>query len=98
MADTQKSSYDPEVDPVATYSRTKGALMSEEPEQDQIAQEAYVFLYPMESPGADREPNWLPASQRPLGVTLRLYGPRPEILDGRWNPPPLELRRARATT
>ncbi len=43
-----------------------------------------------ESPGADREPNWLPAPQRPLGVTMRLYGPRPEILDGRWNPPPLE--------
>jgi len=43
-----------------------------------------------ESPGSDREPNWLPAPQRPLGVTMRLYGPRPEILDGRWDPPPLE--------
>jgi len=43
-----------------------------------------------ESPGADRELNWLPAPRRPLGVTMRLYGPRPEILDGRWNPPALK--------
>jgi hypothetical protein len=43
-----------------------------------------------ESPSADREPNWLPAPLGPLGVTMRLYEPRPEILDGRWDPPPLE--------
>ena len=43
-----------------------------------------------ESPGADREPNWLPAPPGPLGVTMRLYAPRPEILDGRWDPPPLK--------
>jgi hypothetical protein len=45
-----------------------------------------------QSPGADLESNWLPAPPGPLGVTMRLYGPRPEVLDGRWNPPPLELR------
>ncbi|TDI57074.1 MAG: DUF1254 domain-containing protein [Acidobacteria bacterium] len=43
-----------------------------------------------ESPGPDREPNWLPAPLGPLGVTMRLYAPRPEILDGRWDPPPLK--------
>ena len=43
-----------------------------------------------ENPGVDRESNWLPAPQGPLGVTMRLYAPRPEILDGRWDPPPLE--------
>jgi hypothetical protein len=45
-----------------------------------------------ENPSADLEPNWLPAPPGPLGVTMRLYGPRPEVLDGRWDPPPLELR------
>jgi hypothetical protein len=45
-----------------------------------------------ESPGADRESNWLPAPRGPLGVTLRLYAPRKEALDGRWNPP--AIRRA----
>ncbi|MEV6110454.1 DUF1254 domain-containing protein [Streptomyces sp. NPDC051940] len=44
------------------------------------------------NPGPDREPNWLPAASGPLGVTLRLYAPHPEALDGRWTPP--EVRKA----
>ncbi|MDN4613811.1 DUF1254 domain-containing protein [Leifsonia sp. F6_8S_P_1B] len=38
-------------------------------------------------PDDARLPNWLPAGDGPLGVTLRLYAPRPEALDGRWAPP-----------
>ncbi len=40
-------------------------------------------------PGDERRDNWLPAPRGPLGVTLRLYDPRPEALDGRWAPPSL---------
>lgn len=41
-----------------------------------------------ESPGIDKESNWLPApAKKGLGVTMRLYAPKAEILDGRWNPP-----------
>jgi hypothetical protein len=43
-----------------------------------------------DNPGPDREANWLPAPTGPLGVTMRLYAPRPEILDLRWTPPPLD--------
>jgi len=44
-----------------------------------------------ESPGADKESNWLPSpAQGALGVTMRLYAPRPEALDGRWNPPAVQ--------
>jgi hypothetical protein len=43
-----------------------------------------------ESPGADKESNWLPApASGPFTVTMRLYWPKPEVLDGKWSPPPV---------
>lgn len=42
-----------------------------------------------ESPGADKEANWLPAPKGPFNVTMRLYGPKSEVLTGKWNPPPV---------
>jgi hypothetical protein len=42
-----------------------------------------------DSPGGQHETNWLPAPLGPLGVTMRLYAPAPEVLDGRWAPPPI---------
>jgi hypothetical protein len=42
------------------------------------------------SPGADKESNWLPAPKGKLGITMRLYAPRPEIADGRWVPPAIK--------
>lgn len=44
-----------------------------------------------ESPGKDRESNWLPAPKAGLfSLTFRLYWPRPEALDGSWRPPPVK--------
>ena len=41
-----------------------------------------------DSPGVDKEANWLPAPPKgTLGVTMRLYAPRADALDGHWNPP-----------
>jgi hypothetical protein len=41
-----------------------------------------------DSPGADKEANWLPApASGTLGITMRLYAPKPEALYGRWAPP-----------
>ena len=42
-----------------------------------------------ESPGKDKEANWLPAPKGPFNVCMRLYGPKTEALTGRWNPPPV---------
>ena len=42
-----------------------------------------------ESPGADKEANWLPAPKGPFNLTMRLYAPKSEALTGKWNPPPV---------
>ena len=42
--------------------------------------------------GEDRHANWLPVPTGPPGITVGLYDPRLEALDGTWAPPP--LRRA----
>lgn len=42
-----------------------------------------------ESPGAERESNWLPAPAGPFACALRLYLPGPAALDGRWKAPPM---------
>ena len=40
------------------------------------------------SPGKSKESNWLPSPDKgELGITLRLYAPKPQALDGRWVPP-----------
>jgi hypothetical protein len=44
-----------------------------------------------DSPGAEKESNWLPAPMGKLGITMRIYAPKPEALDGRWNPPAVQL-------
>jgi len=44
-----------------------------------------------ESPGSDKQSNWLPSPAKgKLGVTMRLYAPKAQILDGRWNPPAIK--------
>jgi len=43
------------------------------------------------SPGKDKEANWLPSPpQGKLGVTMRLYAPKPVVLNGFWNPPAIK--------
>jgi hypothetical protein len=42
-----------------------------------------------ESPGKDKESNWLPAPAGPFFSVLRLYWPKPEALDQTWTAPPL---------
>ena len=43
-----------------------------------------------DSPGADKEANWLPAPADSFNLFLRLYWPSEPIPGGGWQPPPVE--------
>jgi hypothetical protein len=43
-----------------------------------------------DSPGADKEPNWLPAPNGTFYLIMRLYWPKPAALDGQWKPPAVQ--------
>jgi hypothetical protein len=45
-----------------------------------------------ESPGKDKESNWLPAPKGPFFAVLRLYWPKDEALKGEWKAPALEKK------
>jgi hypothetical protein len=43
-----------------------------------------------DSPGADKESNWLPAPDGPMYVVMRLYWPKESALKGLWKPPAMQ--------
>lgn len=45
-----------------------------------------------ENPGESKQANWLPAPKGPMNVTMRLYAPRAEALNGDWVPPDISKR------
>jgi hypothetical protein len=49
-----------------------------------------TLLIQNESPGKDKEANWLPAPKGPFSVIMRLYLPKQEALEGKWTAPPLK--------
>jgi hypothetical protein len=49
-----------------------------------------TLLIQNESPGKDKEANWLPAPKGPFAMYMRLYYPEQVALDGKWKAPPLE--------
>jgi len=51
-----------------------------------------------DSPGENQESNWLPAPPGKLGVTMRLYAPAAEALDGRWIPPAIQRVQSKASS
>ncbi|MHC2456659.1 hypothetical protein ACVMIX_003300 [Rhizobium leguminosarum] len=48
-----------------------------------------TFYVQNESPGKDKEANWLPAPKGPFIAFMRLYWPKEEALEGKWKHPPM---------
>jgi hypothetical protein len=48
-----------------------------------------TFYIQNESPGTAQEANWLPTPKGPFVMAMRLYWPKPEVLDGIWKQPPM---------
>lgn len=43
-----------------------------------------------DSPGADKESNWLPSPAKSFKLVMRIYYPMQKMLDGTWSPPPVK--------
>jgi hypothetical protein len=60
------------------------------PQFNRDADGGLTLLIQNESPGKEKEANWLPAPKGPFSVIMRLYLPKPEALEGKWTAPPLK--------
>ena len=60
------------------------------PELKRDADGGLTIYVQHESPGADKESNWLPAPDGPFMVVLRLYWPKESVIDGQWKTPSLQ--------
>jgi hypothetical protein len=59
------------------------------PELQADADGGLTIYLQSESPGIDKESNWLPTPKGPFFFVGRFYGPKTEALDGRWTLPKL---------
>jgi hypothetical protein len=60
------------------------------PQMKRDADGGLTLLVQNQSPGSDKEANWLPAPKGPFVMFLRLYAPKEEALTGMWTAPPVK--------
>lgn len=59
------------------------------PQMKKDADGGFTIYIQNESPGKDKESNWLPAPKGPFATYMRLYWPKEAALDGSWTKPEL---------
>jgi len=57
------------------------------PQLKKDADGGLTLIIQNESPGKDKEPNWLPAPKGPFIMYMRLYWPKTEATEGKWTAP-----------
>jgi hypothetical protein len=60
------------------------------PQLQKDADGGLTLIVQNESPGKDKEANWLPAPKGPFSIIMRLYWPKDEATEGKWTAPPLK--------
>src|SRR5439155_24575438 len=60
------------------------------PQLQRDADGGLTLLIQNESPGKDKESNWLPAPKGPFMMAMRLYRPKEEAVEGKWTAPPAQ--------
>jgi hypothetical protein len=60
------------------------------PELKKDADGGLTIYIQNQSPGKDKQANWLPAPEGPFVMFMRYYRPKPELLENRWQTPPVE--------
>src|SRR5438094_1643862 len=60
------------------------------PQLKRDADGGLTLIIQNESPGKDKEANWLPAPKGPFSMIMRLYWPKAEATEGKWTAPPLK--------
>ncbi|HYT19673.1 MAG TPA: DUF1254 domain-containing protein [Candidatus Polarisedimenticolia bacterium] len=61
------------------------------PELKKDADGGITLLIQNESPGKEKEANWLPAPKGPFIMYMRLYWPKEEAIEGKWTAPKVEM-------
>jgi hypothetical protein len=57
------------------------------PELKRDADGGLTIYIQADSPGGEKEANWLPAPKAPFMLAMRYYLPKPELMDGSWKSP-----------
>jgi hypothetical protein len=60
------------------------------PQLKRDADGGLTLIIQNESPGKDKEANWLPAPKGPFSMIMRLYWPKEAATEGKWKQPPLK--------
>ncbi|MCK1410215.1 DUF1254 domain-containing protein [Bradyrhizobium sp. 76] len=60
------------------------------PQLNRDADGGLTLIIQNESPGKDKEANWLPGPKGPFSMIMRLYWPKEAATDGKWKQPPLQ--------